>query len=224
MNILVIEDDKRILKFIKRGFEENGFNVDISTNGNEGLYKLQTKNYDVAVIDIMLPGLDGLSILKEIRKVSISTPVLILSAKQTVDDRVEGFRAGGDDYLVKPFAFAELLERIRALLRRNNGYSDISKIIGGEINIDVLKRDVKRSGNLIDLKLKEYSLLLYFIENRDVVLSKTLILEKIWDINFDPQTNVVDVLVCRLRDKIDKPFDKKYIHTIRGIGYVFKES
>lgn len=172
----------------------------------------------------MLPGLDGLSILKEIRKVSINTPALILSAKQTVDDRVEGFRAGGDDYLVKPFAFAELLERIRALLRRNNGYSDISKIIGGEINIDVLKREVKRSGNLIDLKLKEYSLLLYFIENRDVVLSKTLILEKIWDINFDPQTNVVDVLVCRLRDKIDKPFDKKYIHTIRGIGYVFKES
>ncbi len=224
MNILVIEDDKRILKFIKRGFEENGFNVDISTNGNEGLYKLQTKNYDVAVIDIMLPGLDGLSILKEIRKVSISTPALILSAKQTVDDRVEGFRAGGDDYLVKPFAFAELLERIRALLRRNNGYSDISKIIGGEINIDVLKREVKRSGNLIDLKLKDYSLLVYFIENRDVVLSKTLILEKIWDINFDPQTNVVDVLVCRLRDKIDKPFDKKYIHTIRGIGYVFKES
>jgi DNA-binding response OmpR family regulator len=224
MNILVIEDDKKILKFIKRGFEENGFNVDISTNGNEGLYKLQTQNYDVAVIDIMLPGLDGLSILKEIRKVSINTPALILSAKQTVDDRVEGFRAGGDDYLVKPFAFAELLERIRALLRRNNGYSDISKIIGGEINIDVLKRDVKRSGNLIDLKLKEYSLLLYFIENRDVVLSKTLILEKIWDINFDPQTNVVDVLVCRLRDKIDKPFDKKYIHTIRGIGYVFKES
>lgn len=224
MNILVIEDDKKILKFIKRGFEENGFNVDISTNGNEGLYKLQTQNYDVAVIDIMLPGLDGLSILKEIRKVSINTPALILSAKQTVDDRVEGFRAGGDDYLVKPFAFAELLERIRALLRRNNGYSDISKIIGGEINIDVLKREVKRSGNLIDLKLKEYSLLLYFIENRDVVLSKTLILEKIWDINFDPQTNVVDVLVCRLRDKIDKPFDKKYIHTIRGIGYVFKES
>ncbi len=117
MNILVIEDDKRILKFIKRGFEENGFNVDISTNGNEGLYKLQTQNYDVAVIDIMLPGLDGLSILKEIRKVSINTPALILSAKQTVDDRVEGFRAGGDDYLVKPFAFAELLERIRAFWR-----------------------------------------------------------------------------------------------------------
>lgn len=224
MNILVIEDDKKILNFIKKGFEENGFNVDFSTNGNEGLYKLQTENYDVAVIDIMLPGLDGLSILKEIRKVSISTPALILSAKQTVDDRVEGLRAGGDDYLVKPFAFAELLERIRALLRRNNGYSDISKLACGEINIDVLKREVKRSGKLIDLKPKEYSLLVYFIENRDVVLSKTLILEKIWDINFDPQTNVVDVLVCRLRDRIDKPFEKKYIHTIRGIGYVFKES
>ena len=224
MNILVIEDDKKILNFVKKGFEESGFSVDVSTNGNEGLYKLQNENYDVAVIDIMLPGLDGLSILKEIRKVSISTPALILSAKQSVDDRIEGLRAGGDDYLVKPFAFAELLERIRALLRRNNGYSDISKLASGEISIDVLKREVKRSGKLVDLKPKEYSLLVYMIENRDVVLSKTLIMEKIWDINFDPQTNVVDVLICRLRDKIDKPFDKKYIHTIRGVGYVFKES
>jgi DNA-binding response OmpR family regulator len=224
MNILVIEDDKKILKFIKRGFEEHGFSVDTSTNGNEGLYKLQNENYDVAVIDIMLPGLDGISMLKELRKNGISTPALILSAKQTVDDRVDGLRAGGDDYLIKPFAFAELLERIRALLRRNNGYSDISKLQSGEISIDVLKREVKRNSTLIDLKPKEYSLLVYMIENRDVVLSKTLIMEKIWDINFDPQTNVVDVLVCRLRDKIDKPFDKKYIHTIRGIGYVFKES
>nr|NIP30495.1 response regulator [Candidatus Dadabacteria bacterium]NIT13601.1 response regulator [Candidatus Dadabacteria bacterium] len=161
MNILVIEDDKKILSFIKKGFEQSGFNVDTSTNGNDGLYKLQNESYDVAVIDIMLPGRDGLSILKEIRKHSISTPALILSAKQSVDDRVEGLRAGGDDYLIKPFAFAELLERVRALLRRNTGYKEVTKLTCGEIDIDVLKREVRRGGKLIDLQPKEYALLAY---------------------------------------------------------------
>lgn len=224
MNILVIEDDKKILSFIKKGFEESGFRVDTCINGKDGLYQLQNESYDAAVIDIMLPGLDGLSILKEIRKQGIATPALILSAKQSVNDRVEGLRAGGDDYLIKPFAFAELLERVRALLRRSSNYTEVTKLSCGEINIDVLKREVSRNGKPVDLQPKEYALLVYMLENKDIVLSKTLIMEKIWDINFDPQTNVVDVLVCRLRDKIDKPFETKYIQTIRGVGYVFKEN
>lgn len=225
MNLLVIEDDKKILNFIKKGFEESGFRVDTSVNGNDGLFQLLNEHYDAAVIDIMLPGLDGLSILKEIRKNGIFVPVLILSAKQSVNDRVEGLRAGGDDYLVKPFAFAELLERVRALTRRNaGGYTEVTKLSYGDVNVDVLKREVTRDGNVIDLKPKEYALLVYMMENKDLVLSKTLIMERVWDINFDPQTNVVDVLVCRLRDKIDKPYEKKYIQTIRGVGYVFRES
>ena len=226
MNLLIIEDDKKILNYIKNGFTQNGFNVDAVLNGNEALSRLLRNEYDVAIIDLMLPGLDGLTILETIRKKSIRTPVIILSAKNKVEEIVDGLKAGGDDYLTKPFSFSELLERVKSLIRRTNNYGSIdnySIIKFDEIEIDTFKMEVKRRDQIIKLLPKEYNLLMYMIKNKERVLSKTLIMEEIWGYNFDPQTNVVDVLICRLRNKIDKPFDKNYINTIKGLGYVLKE-
>jgi len=227
MNILIIEDDVKILEYIKNGFTQNGFNVDTAHNGNEALSKLLRKTYNAAVIDLMLPEIDGLTILETVRKKSVKTPVIILSAKNKVDEIIGGLKAGGDDYLTKPFVFSELLERVRSLIRRTNNYSllnDNSNIVNfGQIVINTHKMEVKRNDNPIKLLPKEYNLLIYLINNRERVLSKTLIMEEIWGYNFDPQTNVVDVLICRLRNKIDKPFEKNYIHTIKGLGYVLKE-
>jgi two-component system OmpR family response regulator len=224
MKILIIEDDKKIASFIGKGFKQAGFAVDIAKDGVVGLKLLLTEPYDAAVIDVMLPKLDGLTLLECARRQNVNTPVIILSAKRTVDDRVVGLQKGGDDYLVKPYAFSELLARVQALIRRSTGSKETTYLEFDSISIDLLARKVVRGGKEINLPPKEFSLLEYFLRNAGRVLSKTMIMEHIWGYDFDPQTNVVDVLVCRLRDKIDRDFEKKMIHTIRGVGYVLKES
>lgn len=224
MKILVVEDDKKIASFIVKGLKQSGFVVDHAEDGEEGISLALSETYDLAVVDIMLPKLDGLSLIQELRDQQVSTPVIILSAKRTVDDRVKGLQTGGDDYLTKPFAFSELLARIQALIRRSNTSADPSSLKFGGISMDFYSHEVKRDGKKINLQPKEFSLLEYFMRNPERVVSKTTILESVYDYSFDPQTNVVDVLVCRLRNKIDKDYDNKLIHTIRGVGYVLKES
>ncbi|HSC33766.1 MAG TPA: response regulator transcription factor [Thermodesulfobacteriota bacterium] len=224
MRVLVVEDDKKIASFVMNGLRQAGFAVDHAGDGEEGVHLAMHESYDAAVIDIMLPKLDGLSLIDEIRRSGVKTPVLILSARRTVDDRVKGLEAGGDDYLTKPFAFSELLARVQALIRRSSGSTGATYLKTGDLSMDLLTRRVVRAGEDIELQPKEFSLLEYFMRNPGRVVSKTLIMEHIYDYNFDPQTNVVDVLVCRLRNKLDKDFDSKMIQTIRGVGYVLKES
>ena len=226
MKLLVVEDDKKIGSFIAKGFRENGFVVDLANNGTDGLHLATTAQYDAAILDLMLPGLDGISLLETLRAKRITIPVLILSAKHTVDDRVRGLQAGGDDYLTKPFSFTELLARIQALLRRANAIPDSQTLTVGDLQLDLLKREVTRGKQQIPLQSKEFALLEYFMRNPERIVTKTAILENVYDYNFDPQTNVVDVLVCRLRNKIEKDFpDKKtQIQTVRGMGYVLKNA
>lgn len=223
MRILIVEDDPKIASFVKKGLMEEGYAVDHADNGEDGLHFCLTQTYDAAVVDIMLPKLDGLGLIKTLRQKGDNTPVLILSARHSVNDRVKGIQTGGDDYLVKPFAFSELLVRIQALIRRAGGRSESSTITVGDLTMDLLKRRVSRGDEIIDLQPKEFALLEYFMRNPGLTLSKTLILEKIWDFNFDPQTNVVDVLVCRLRSKLDKDFPDKLIKTVRGVGYALED-
>jgi len=223
MRLLLVEDDDKIAFFITKGLKEAGFAVDRTANGEDGLHMGLTEPYDVAVIDIMLPELNGLRIIEELRKNQINTPVLILSAKRTVDDRVKGLKAGGDDYLTKPFAFSELLARVQALIRRATHMASPSLITVGDLSIDINKRKVERGSMEIILQPLEFSLLEYLMRNTGYVVSKTMIMEHVWDYNFNPRTNVVESRICYLRDKIDKNFDKKLIHTIRGVGYVLKE-
>ena len=222
MRILVVEDDKKIASFISKGLKEAGFAVDVANDGIDGLNLGLSELYDAAVVDIMLPGLDGLSLIERLRNKKIQTPVIILSAKRSVDDRVKGLQTGGDDYLTKPFSFSELLARIQALIRRDTRVAEPSSISVSDLSIDLLTREVKRSGKTISLPAREFALLEYLLRNRDRIISKTSILEHIYDYSFDPQTNVVDVLVCRLRNKIDNEFDRKLLHTVRGMGYVLK--
>ncbi|RLC25617.1 MAG: DNA-binding response regulator [Deltaproteobacteria bacterium] len=223
MRLLIVEDDISIASFIIAGLKQVGFAVDHAANGVDGLHMAITEPYDVMIIDIMLPELDGLSIVEKVRNTGISTPVLILSAKRSVDDRVRGIQRGGDDYLTKPFAFSELLARIQALIRRSTGFVESGSLTIDSLSIDLLKRKVVRAGKKIELQPREFSLLEYLARNANRVVSKTMILEHIWNFHFDPQTNVVDVLVCRLRSKIDKDFNKKMIQTVRGVGYVLKK-
>lgn len=223
MRLLIVEDDEKIASFLIKGLAQAGFAVDHASNGEDGLLYFEAQDYDAAIIDIMLPKMDGLNLIETIREKKIHTPVLILSAKHTVDDRIRGIQKGGDDYLVKPFAFSELLVRVQALIRRSGGYTESTTLTFGNLTMDLLKRKVHRDDTLIELQPREFSLLEYFMRNPGMPLSKTLILEKIWDYSFDPQTNVVDVLVCRLRNKIDKDFSGKLIRTIRGVGYVLEE-
>ena len=223
MRILVVEDDKKIASFISKGLKEAGFAVDIAYDGVDGLHLGLTEPYDAAVVDIMLPGLDGLSLIERIRTKKIATPVIILSARRSVDDRVKGLQSGGDDYLTKPFSFSELLARIQALIRRSTQTSEPSSLSAGDLSIDLLTRQAKRDDQDISLPAREFALLEYLIRNRGRIVSKTSILEHVYDYSFDPQTNVVDVLVCRLRNKIDRDFEHKMIHTVRGMGYVLKE-
>lgn len=222
MRILLVEDDAKIASFIIKGLKEAGFAVDHAVNGDDGAHLALTEPYDAAVIDLMLPGRDGLSLIEEMRAKGKMTPVLILSAKRSVDDRVKGLQIGGDDYLTKPFYFSELLARLRGLIRRASLSPEPSRLTVGDLSLDISARKVVRGGREIELKPKEYALLEHLMRNSGRVVSKTMILERIWDYSFDPQTNVVDVLVCRLRNKIDKDFDQKLIHTIRGVGYVLK--
>lgn len=223
MRILIVEDDEEIAGFIAKGLRQEGFAVDTAFRGDDGLALALEGQYDAAVIDIMLPECDGLEIIETLREKRVNTPVLILSARRSVDDRVRGIQRGGDDYMVKPFAFSELLVRIQALIRRSGGVAEASTLTVGELFMDLLKRVVRRGDTVLDLQPREFSLLEYLLRNAERPVSKTMILEHVWDLHFDPQTNVVDVLVCRLRNKVDKEFDTKMIHTIRGVGYVLKE-
>jgi DNA-binding response OmpR family regulator len=224
MRLLIIEDDKKIASFIGKGFKQAGFAVDNAKDGVVGLELMLTQPYDAAVIDVMLPKLDGLTLLENARKQNVNTPVIILSAKRTVDDRIVGLQKGGDDYLVKPYAFSELLARVQALIRRASNTPESTRLAVGEMSIDLLTREVTRADRKIYLQPREFALLEYLMRNPGRIVSKTMIMDHVYDYNFDPQTNVVDVLICRLRDKVDRDFEKKMIHTIRGVGYVLKES
>jgi two-component system, OmpR family, response regulator len=222
MRLLVVEDDQKIASFLIQGLKEAGFAVDHVADGEAGLHLALSEPYDVAVIDIMLPLLDGLLLIERMRGQGVNTPVIILSAKHSIRDRVRGLQSGSDDYLVKPFAFAELLARVHALIRRSSGSVEPTCLTVGDLTLDLLKREVTRAGRKIELQPREFSLIEYLMRNAGRVASKTMIIEHVWDYNFDPQTNVVDVLICRLRNKIDKGFDSQLIHTIRGVGYVLK--
>ena len=222
MRILVAEDDGVIADFVSQGLREAGYAVDVASTGPEALKRALAGGYDAAVMDVMLPGLDGLSVIEQLRAKKQQTPVLILSARHTVDDRVKGLQAGGDDYLTKPFAFAELLARLQALLRRSAGTSEPTRLVVGDLTLDLLSRKVERAGRAIELRPREFALLEYLMRHPERVLSKTMILSHVWGYSFDPGTNVVDVLVSRLRDQVDEGFATKMIHTVRGAGYVLK--
>ncbi len=222
MHALLIEDDDTIADFVARGLREAGFAVDRAADGAEGLDVALAQTYDVAVVDVMLPRRDGLSVIEELRRKGVMTPVLILSAKRSVDDRVRGLQAGGDDYLTKPFAFAELLARVQALVRRASRTPEPTTLTVEDLVMDLLSRRVTRAGTVVDLRPREFALLEYLMRNAGKVVSKTMILSHVWEYNFDPQTNIVDVLVSRLRDKIDRAFEPKLIHTVRGVGYVLR--
>ena len=224
MRVLVVEDDSKIASFVVNGLKQNGFTADHASDGERGLALAQTVTYDAAVLDLMLPKLGGLSLLRQMRESKILTPVLILSAKATVNDRVNGLQAGGDDYLTKPFAFSELLARVQALVRRGTNTAVPTKLIAGGLSMDLLTREVARDGQKLELKPREFALLELLLRHPGRAITKTMILEQLWDYSFDPQTNVVDVLVHRLRAKIDKDFPVKLIQTIRGVGYVLKSA
>ena len=222
MRLLIVEDDVKIAALIEKGMREAGFEVEVCHDGNSGLAQGLTGRYDAAVIDIMLPGLDGLQVIEQLREQRVSTPVLILSARQSVDDRIRGLQRGGDDYMVKPFSFNELLARIQALIRRDKKHGEPTTLEYEDLSLDLLRREVRRQGEKIELPAKEYALLEYLMRHPENIVSKTSILEQVYEYSFDPQTNVVDVLVCRLRNKIDRDFQQKLIHTVRGMGYVLK--
>ena len=224
MRILLVEDDLNIASFILKGLKEAGFAIDHAANGEDGLHLAINEPYDAAIIDIMLPKLDGLTLIEELRGKKINTPVIILSAKRSVDDRIKGLQTGGDDYLTKPFSFSELLARVEALIRRSTRTTETTRLRVGDLSMELLTRKIVRAGKKIDLQPREFSLLEYLMRNEGRVVSKTMILEHVWDYNFDPQTDVVDVLVCRLRNKVDRDFDERMIHTIRGVGYVLEVS
>jgi two-component system OmpR family response regulator len=222
MRVLIVEDDLTIANFLVKGFKEAGFAVDHAPDGEAGAHLATTVPYDVAIVDLMLPKLDGLSLIQRLRDQRIRTPVIILSARHTVDDRVKGLESGGDDYLTKPFAFSELLARVQALIRRSSGAADSTRLVAGDLAMDLVTRRVTRAGREITLRPREFALLEYLMRNAGRVVSKTMILSHVWDYNFDPGTNVVDVLVFRLRDRIDKGFERKMLQTVRGIGYVLQ--
>ena len=223
MRILLVEDDPKIASFVEKGLRAAGYAVDHASDGEAGLQLALSEPYDAAIVDIMLPRRDGLSLIDELRRQKISTPVIILSAKDSVDERVRGLQAGSDDYLTKPFAFSELLARVQALLRRAGGISEPTRLTVGELSLNLLTREVIRAGKKIDLQPMEFSLLEYLMRNAGRVVSKTMIMEHVWDYNFDPQTNVVEARMSKLRDKIDREFSTRLIHTMRGAGYVLRE-
>jgi two-component system OmpR family response regulator len=223
MRILVVEDDKDVAGFVVKGLKEAGHVVEHAGNGRDGLFMAASENFDAIVLDRMLPGgVDGLRLLETLRAQRNTTPVLFLSALAQVDDRVRGLQAGGDDYLTKPFAFAELLARVEALARRGKGDGPVTKLVTGDLELDLLSRGVKRAGQKIDLQPREFRLLEYLMRHAGQVVTRTMLLEGVWDYHFDPQTNVIDVHVSRLRQKIDKPFPTQLIHTVRNAGYMLR--
>ena len=219
MKILLLEDDDKIAAFVAKGLREASYMVDISSNGEEGCEMGRTRSYEAAIVDLMLPKLDGLGVIERWRAEQIKLPVLILSAKRSLDDRITGLQRGGDDYLTKPFSFAELLARLQALIRRSGSAAIVTSLSFDNLKMDLLTREVWRGATKIELQAREFLLLEYLLRNQNKVVSKTMILEHVWNYHFDPQTNVVDVLVCRLRNKIDRDFEPKLIHTLRGAGY-----
>lgn len=223
MRVLLVEDDPAIGAFVARGLREQGYGVDEAKDGIEGLALARREPYDAAVVDVMLPGRDGLSLVQELRREGVQTPVLVLTAKRSVDDRVRGLQIGADDYLTKPFALPELLARVQALVRRATGTTEPAQLRVADLTLDRLTRRVERQGQVIDLRPREFALLELLMRNAGRVVSKTMILSHIWGFNFDPGSNVVDVLVFRLREQIDRSFSPPLLHTVRGVGYVLRE-
>ncbi len=224
MRLLLLEDEQKVAEFVQKGLEEAGFVVERVERGEDALSLALTENFDVAILDVMVPGVDGLTVIRKLRETRNRLPVLVLSAKHTLEDRVAGLEQGADDYLVKPFSFTELLVRVQALIRRSSQSAEPTSLSFADVEMNLLSREVTRSGHNLALQPREFSLLEYFLRHPGRVLSKTFILEHVWGYDFDPQTNVVDVLVSRLRSKVDKDFDTKLIHTLRGVGYVLKQS
>lgn len=222
MKILLIEDDRVIAEFVAKGLREAGYTVSHEADGLNGLHSAQSCDFDLAIIDLMLPGMDGLTIIDRLREKKISLPIIILSARRSIDDRVHGLRHGGDDYLTKPFSFSELLARVEALMRRTNNVIEPTSLSFRDLTLDLLARTVTRSGKKIDLQPKEFALLEYLVRNAGHVVSKTMIMERVWNYDFDPCTNVVEARISKLREKVDKGFDTPLIHTVRGLGYVLK--
>jgi two-component system OmpR family response regulator len=224
MRILLIEDDKDTAAYLTKGLSESGYVVHHAENGKEGLFMALEQPYEVLIVDRMLPGMDGLTVIRSLRAANNKTPVLILSALGEVDARVVGLRAGGDDYLSKPFAFSELLARVEALIRRTSSANETQTTVlkVGPLEMDLLSRNVKRDNQLIDLQPREFRLLEYLMRHSGQVVTRTMLLENVWDYNFDPQTNVIDVHISRLRGKIDRQFEQPLLHTIRGAGYVLR--
>jgi two-component system OmpR family response regulator len=222
MKVLLVEDDEKIARFVETGLKSSGFAVDIAGTGTQGFDMAFDSPYDTLIIDIMLPEMDGFSLIRKLRAHQNNAPIIVLSARGRVDDRVKGLEAGADDYLTKPFSFSELLARIQALIRRASNITEPVCLSHGDLSLDLVKRLVKRGDQVIDLQPLEFSLLEYLLRNKERVVSKTMIMEHVWNYNFDPMTNVVEARICRLRDKIDKDHGSKLIHTVRGAGYVLK--
>lgn len=222
MRILVVEDDPRISSFVAKGLQQHGYTVDVAADGEAALDLALTAPFDAAVIDLMLPKLDGFTLIETMRREKLAMPVVVLSAKRSVEDKVRCLRSGADDYLQKPFALSELLARLEAVLRRSSREATPERLEAAGVELDLVSHIVKRDGHRIDLQPREFALLELLMRNRDRVMTKTQLLERLWDYSFDPQTNVVDVLVCRLRSKLDRDHGPKLIHTLRGVGYVFR--
>ena len=222
MRILIVEDDKGTARFIKKGLSEEGFIADAVSEGDEGLFMATTETYDLIILDVMLPEINGFEVLKGVRKKGVSTPVLFLTAKDEKEDIIHGLDLGADDYLVKPFAFAELLARIRAVLRRGQTSDQMQKLTVGNLVLDRVKRQARRANEMIELTAKEFQLLEYMMRNAGQILTKTMILERVWGYDFDTQSNIIEVHMNRLRAKVDKGFDTNLIHNVRGVGYVIK--
>jgi two-component system, OmpR family, response regulator len=223
MRILVVEDDSKIASFVIGGLKQAGLSAFHVGNGEDALRLITSEQFDLLIVDIMLPGLDGLTLIERVRRAKVNSRVLILSAKRTVDDRVRGLQMGGDDYLTKPFAFSELLARVQALIRRSTGAAEATRLALDDLEMNLITREVTRGGRRIDLQPREFVLLEYLLRNAGRVVSKTMIMEHVWNYDFDPMTNVVEARVCKLREKIDKDSETKLIHTIRGFGYVARQ-
>jgi DNA-binding response OmpR family regulator len=223
MKILIVEDEKKVASFLKKGLEQEYYTVDVASDGKEGLSQAFANEYDLLILDIMLPLLDGISLLKELRKEKIETPVLMLTAKDTISDKVDGLDSGADDYLAKPFAFEELLARVRALFRRNEKSKTLT-LSANDLSVDTLNHRVTRAGKEINLTPKEYSILEYLLRNKNRVISRIRLTEHVYEYQFDPNTNVIDVYINKLRNKIDKDYSHQLLHTLRGVGYMIKEA
>jgi len=219
MKLLLVEDDKESAKYLIKGLREHGYVIDHCVSGKDGLFMAASEKYDAMIIDRMVPEVDGITIIQTLRASGNETPMIILTALDKVEERVKGLKSGADDYLAKPYSFTELLARLEAITRRKAGEKAITKLICGELEMDLLTREVKRSGKIIDLQAREFALLEYLMRHSGTVVTRTMLLEQVWDYNFDPQTNVIDVHISRLRQKIDKGFDKSLIQTLRGAGY-----